>query len=153
MRKKKLQGLYEEFINLAEEDVSSDEVYKYWGKVFKLATNADETFKGWDSFNLSLFYYTVFDQYVYWTIKPEKFDYADYANVPSNYLFDHDSNVSLNMHDTFYYVSTTTRHTYPGLTDSEYDTFIGSFARIAETFTLENVDGDNYIRQRIKNGN
>ena len=140
--KRLLEELEQDFYYISNNKVTDEEIYQYWGKVFRLAINYEETFKDWDNFNTLMFYYMVRGQYYYFMECPEVFNYLPCC-VPAKYVFDN-KNDDLYLKDAFYYVNTTTKQKYPSLTNEEYLAYRGCFDKILASFN----ENDNFIKQR-----
>ena len=150
--KKMLEEIESDFSHLLNDEVTDEEIYEYWGKVIKMSINLDETFKDWHSFNAILLYYTLYDQIGCFLMKPQNFNYIEHNCIPASYVFDNRSG-NLDLYDAIYYISTTTKEEYASLTDEEYNLYRGCFAKLAGWFEEENVDNDNYIKERKKSSN
>jgi len=150
--KKMLEEIESDFSHLLNDEVTDEEIYEYWGKVIKMSINLDETFKDWHSFDVLLFYYTLFDQTGCFLTKPQNFNYIEHNGIPASYVFDNRSG-NLDLYDAIYYISTTTKEKYAGLTDEEYDLYRGCFDKVLGLFNEKNVDNDNYIKERKKSSN
>ena len=149
--KRLLEELEQDFYYISNNKVTDEEIYKYWGKVFGLAINYEETFKDWDNFNTLMFYYMVRGQYYYFMECPEIFNYIPCC-VPAKYVFNN-KNDDLDLKDAFYYVNTTTKQKYPSLTNEEYLAYIGCFDRVLSIFYENNIENDNFIKQKKKSSN
>ncbi len=150
--KELLEEMEGSFRHISEDKVSNEEIYGHWDKMFKLAMNYDETFKEWDSFNTVMFYYMAEGQYYYFLECPEVFNGLS-CYVPSQYVFYNRKGTNLYLKDAFVYSSSTTKQKYAALTNDEYQAYRGCFDKVLEKFNGKNIDGDNYIKQRRKNGN
>ena len=149
--KKLLEELEEGFRYISDNDVSNEEIYTYWGNVFKLAINSDETFKDWDPFQYYMFYYTIKSQYYFVLAWPEIFNNIPY-DVPAKYVFDNNKNVKLKLEDAFYMRDTVNRSKYPGLTDQEFNAYVGCLEEYLDMCAIITNDRE-YVKQKIKNSN
>ena len=150
--KELLEKLENDFLNISSGNVSNEDIFKCWGDAIKLAINAEETFNGWDNFDTLMFYYMLRGEYYYFLNQPEVFNNLP-CYIPSEYVFENRKGMNLYLKDAFSYISTTTKQKYSGLTNAEYDSYIGCFDKILAKFNEKNIDGDNYIKQRKKNSN
>ena len=146
-----LEELEEGFRYISDNEVSNEEIYSYWGKVFKLAIHSDETFKDWDPFQYYMFYYTIKGQYYFVLAWPEIFNNIPY-DVPAKYVFDNNKNVKLKLEDAFYMRDTVRRNKYPGLTDQEFNQYVGCLEEYLDKCAIITNDRE-YVKQKIKSSN
>ena len=146
-----LEELEEGFRYISDNDVPDQEIYEYWGKVFKLAINSEETFKNWDEIQYYMFYTTIRSQYYYAMLCPEQFNNLPYA-IPSNYVFDHKKSISLRFEDAFFMRDTVSRNKYPGLTNEEFDLYVGCLEEYIDKCAILTNDRE-YIRQKVSGTN
>ena len=149
--RKLLKELEDGFRYISDNDVTDQEIYEYWGKVFKLAINSDETFKNWDAIQYYMFYTTIRSQYYFVMLCPEQFNNIPY-DVPAKYVFDNNKNVKLKLEDAFYMRDTVNRSKYPGLTDQEFNAYVGCLEEYLDKCAIMTNDRE-YIKQKVKGSN
>ena len=146
-----LEELENDFAYLSNNKVTDEEIYEYWGKVFKLAINADETFKDWHEFDFQLFYYTAKSQFYFMEEHPRFYNNFDLL-VPAKYVFGGNKDAKLNIFDAFGMRYSIRRNKYPGLTNQEFNAYAGCLEELYDKYGIINRD-NNYILQRINGSN
>ena len=119
-----LEELENDFTYISNNKVTNEVIYEYWGKIFKLAINAGETFKDWHEFDFQLFYYTAKSQFYFIEEHPGFYNYFDLC-VPAKYVFGGNKDAKLNLFDAFGMRYSIRRNKYPGLTDQEFNAYAG----------------------------
>ncbi len=146
-----LEELERKYKHLSDDEVSDEEIYEYFGNLFKMAINSDETFKDWDDFDYILFYVEGREQvdFTFWCY--DLFNYND-GTIPAKYVFDNNKGTPLYLLNAFSSRDSIDRSRYSGLTTEEIDTYVGCFSEHMVEWMKRNEE-NNYVKQRIKGSN
>ena len=143
-----LEELEREYRHLSDDEVSDEEIYAYFGKLFKMAIHSDETCKDWDDFDYILFYVEGREQvgFTFWCY--DLFNDND-GTIPAKYVLDNNKETPLDLLSAFGSRDHTDRSLYSGLTTEEFDTYVGCFANHMAEWEKRNEE-NNYVKQYLR---